>query len=82
MILTRWVRRFQFFTGPSKKSFVSSHLGAARAGVMVDVDQILAKVLRVRVLEERLHEDQVVLLGQGAEMSHDRPVPIKLSNTR
>lgn len=67
--------------GCSKDTFVSSHLGAARAGVMVDVDQFLAKVVRVGVLEERLHEDQVVLLGQVAEMSHNRPVQINFSNT-
>lgn len=65
-------------TGSSSTSVISSHLSAARVGVMVDVDQILAKSLRVGVLEERLHEDQVVLLGQGAEMPHDRPVPDKI----
>lgn len=45
---------------------------------MVDVDQTLAKAVRVGVLEECLHEDQVVLLGQRAEMSHDRSVPTKI----
>lgn len=49
---------------------------------MVDVDQVLAKGVRVGVLEECLHEDQVVLLGQGAKMSHDRPVSMEKSNTR
>lgn len=52
----------------------------ARPGVMVDVDKSLAKGVRVGVLEERLDEDQAVLLCQSAEVSDDRPK--RLSTTR
>lgn len=45
---------------------------------MVDVDQTLAEGMRLGVLEEGLHEDQVVLLRQNAEMPYDRPVPIDI----
>lgn len=54
-------------TVPNVQAFptsrVLSHLGMARPSVMVDVDQSLAKAMRIGVLEERLHEDQVVLLS-------------------
>lgn len=43
---------------------------------MVDVDQTLAEGMRLGVLEESLHEDQVVFLRQNAEMPYDRPVQI------
>lgn len=49
---------------------------------MIDVDKSLAKLVRSGVLKERLYEDQVVLLRQGAEVSYDRPVPTKFANTR
>lgn len=48
---------------------------------MVDVDQTLAEGLRLGVLEEGLHEDQVVLLRQNAEMPYDGPVPIDVVNS-
>lgn len=42
---------------------------------MVDVHHTLAKLVRVGMLEKRLHEHQVVLLRKGTEMPHDRPGP-------